>query len=81
MRGGLDGGAPTEAFCSKNTAGKSIELTVGPMADGTGSRVVTVEPIASESTLRNREWIEGTRKVEKATGGKVGYVYVPDTAN
>ena len=48
---------------------------------GKNSRVVTVEPLANELALRNREWVEGNlRKVEKATGGKVGYVYVPDTA-
>ncbi|MCU0704531.1 MAG: PDZ domain-containing protein [Fimbriiglobus sp.] len=65
----------------ENTAGKSVELTVGPTADGKNSRTVTVEPLANELALRNREWIEGNlRKVEKATGGKVGYVYVPDTA-
>ena len=40
-----------------------------------------VEPLGAELTLRNREWVEGNlRKVEKATGGKVGYIYVPDTA-
>jgi len=40
-----------------------------------------VEPLESEYALRNMDWIEGNlRKVEKATNGKVGYVYVPDTA-
>jgi tricorn protease len=79
---GVDLKPPTEVFSVfENTAGKSVELTVGPNPDGTGSRVVTVEPIANEASLRNREWIEGNlRKVEKATEGKVGYVYVPDTA-
>ncbi|HVK18455.1 MAG TPA: PDZ domain-containing protein [Fimbriiglobus sp.] len=65
----------------ENTAGKLIEITVGPTADGKDSRTVTVEPIASELALRNMDWVEGNRrKVEKATDGKVGYVYVPDTA-
>lgn len=79
---GIELKAPTEIFSLfENTAGKSIELTVGPTADGKNSRTVTVEPLANELNLRNREWIEGNlRKVEKATGGKVGYVYVPDTA-
>ncbi len=79
---GIDLKAGTEIFSLfENTAGKSIELTVGPTADGKDSRVVTVEPLANEMATRNREWIEGNlRKVEKATGGKVGYVYVPDTA-
>jgi len=65
----------------ENTAGKIVEITVGPNADGTGSRTVQVVPIASESTLRNRDWVEGNlRKVEQATGGRVAYVYVPNTS-
>jgi tricorn protease len=79
---GIDLKAPTELYSLfENTAGKSIELTVGPNPDGKDSRTVTVEPLASELALRNREWIEGNlRKVEKATNGRAGYVYVPDTA-
>jgi tricorn protease len=79
---GVDLKPPTEVFALfENTAGKSIELTVGPNPDGSNSRVVTVEPIGAELALRNREWIEGNlKKVEKATDGKVGYIYVPDTA-
>jgi tricorn protease len=65
----------------ENTAGKTIEITVGPNQDGTDSRTVSVEPLESEYALRNMDWIEeNLRKVEKATNGKVGYVYVPDTA-
>ena len=79
---GVDLKPPTEIYSLfENTAGKSIELTVGPTADGKNSRTVTVEPLGNELALRNKEWIEGNlRKVEKATDGKVGYVYVPDTA-
>jgi tricorn protease len=65
----------------ENTADKSVELTVGPNPDGTGSRTVTVVPVASEGALRNRAWVEGNlRKVDSATGGRVAYVYVPNTA-
>jgi len=65
----------------ENTSGKIVELTVGPNADGSGSRSVQVVPIASEAALRNRDWVEGNlRKVDKATGGRVAYVYVPNTA-
>jgi tricorn protease len=65
----------------ENTSGKLVELTVGPNADGTGSRTVSVVPIANENTLRNRDWVEGNlRKVDTATGGRVAYVYVPNTA-
>ena len=39
-----------------------------------------VVPIASEAALRNRDWVEGNlQKVDKATGGRVVYVYVPNT--
>lgn len=65
----------------ENTAGKIIEITVGPNPDGSASRTAQVVPIASESTLRNRDWIEANRrKVDAATGGRVAYVYVPNTA-
>ena len=79
---GIELKTPLELYSLfENTAGKSIELTVGPTPDGKGSRTVTVEPLGNELALRNREWVEGNlRKVEKATDGKVGYVYVPDTA-
>jgi tricorn protease len=64
----------------ENTSGKIVDLTVGPNADGTGARDVPVVPIASESALRNRDWVEGNiRKVDAATGGRVAYVYVPNT--
>lgn len=65
----------------ENTSGKVVEITLGPNADGAGSRTVSVVPIAQEGALRNRDWVEGNlKKVEKATGGKVAYVYVPNTA-
>jgi tricorn protease len=64
----------------ENTSGKIVELTLGPNADGSGSRTVQVVPIANEGALRNRDWVEGNlKKVDKATGGRVAYVYVPNT--
>ncbi len=65
----------------ENTSGKIVELTVGPGPDAAGSRTVKVVPIASEAALRNRDWVEGNlAKVDKATGGRVAYVYVPNTS-
>ncbi len=64
----------------EKTAGKIVELTIGPNADSSGSRVVKVEPVGSEASLRNRDWVEGNlRKVTEATNGRVAYVYVPNT--
>ncbi len=62
------------------TAGKQTVLTVGPSADGSGSREVTVVPAPSEAMLRLRSWMEASRrKVDELSGGRVGYVYIPDT--
>ena len=68
----------------ENTAGQSVELTVGPNADGTDSRTVTAVPVTGsvEYALRNRDWVEGNiAKVDAATDGRVAYVYVPNTTN
>jgi len=65
----------------ENTDGKIVELTVGPNPDYYGSRVIKVVPIGNELSLRNRDWVEGNlKKVTEATGGKVAYVYVPNTS-
>ena len=64
----------------ENTSAKIIEITVGPNPDGSGSRTVQVVPIPNEAALRNRDWVEGNlKKVDEATGGRVAYVYVPNT--
>ena len=63
------------------TAGKNVVLRVGPNPNETGSREVTVNPVASDARLRNLAWIEDNRrKVDEATNGRVAYVYMPDTA-
>ncbi len=65
----------------EGTAGKNVVLRVGPNPDGSGSREVTVNPVASEARLRHLAWIEGNRRrVDVATNGRVAYVYMPDTA-
>jgi tricorn protease len=65
----------------ERTAGRIVEITVGPNADGGGSRTVKVVPIEDERALRNRDWVEGNlRRVTEATHGRVAYVYVPNTA-
>jgi tricorn protease len=64
----------------EGTAGKAVVLKVGPTADGKGSREVTVVPVESEQALRNRSWVEeNRRKVDQMTGGRVAYIYLPDT--
>jgi tricorn protease len=66
----------------ENKVGRRVELKVGPNADGTGARTLIVEPIDFEMALRNRDWVESNlRLVHERTGGRVAYVYVPNTAD
>ncbi|MBA3637753.1 MAG: PD40 domain-containing protein [Acidobacteria bacterium] len=79
---GKDLRPPTNVYSLfENTAGKIVEITLGPNADGSGSRIVQVVPVGNEAALRNRDWVDGNlKKVDQATGGRVAYVYVPNTA-
>ena len=66
----------------ENTAGKIVTIMVAPNPDGSGSHEAKVVPVSDEMNLRNRFWVEqNIRKVEEATGGRVGYVYVPNTSS
>lgn len=63
-------------------AGKQVTLTVNSKPTLTGAREVTVMPAGSESSFRYMDWLESNRKaVDKASGGKIGYIYLPDTWN
>lgn len=69
-----------EAF--QGTAGRFVHITVGPNPDGSGSRTILVEPAGNERGLRELAWIEDNRKlVDKLSGGRVSYIYVPDTGD
>jgi len=62
-----------------NTAGKQVELKVNGTPVMEGSRKVIVTPIDNESDLYYYNWVQGNiKKVNEATGGKVGYVHIPD---
>jgi tricorn protease len=51
-------------------------------ADGKNPRDVNVTPVVSEASLRNIDWIESNqKKVDQLSGGKLGYVYLPDTGS
>jgi tricorn protease len=64
----------------ESTADRQVVLKVGANADGAGSREVTVVPVASETALRAFAWIEGNRRfVDNVSGGKVAYIYMPNT--
>lgn len=63
----------------ENTVGRTVTLKVNSKPSLDGAREVTVRPIESEYQLRYRYWVEeNRRKVEEATGGRVGYIFIPD---
>ncbi len=63
----------------EGTAGQVISLRVGS-ADGKNARDISVTPVPSEAELRNTDWIDSNqRKVDQLSGGKLAYVYLPDT--
>ena len=64
----------------ENKSGKRVILRIGTDPTGAGAREITVLPTATETALRTQAWIEGNRKkVSELSGGKLAYVYMPDT--
>ena len=56
-----------------------VELLVNGKPELKGARRVLVDPIASESSLIYLNWVERNRAyVEQKSGGKVGYLHIPD---
>lgn len=65
----------------ENTLGKTVEITVNSIPDVAGARTSTIKPIASELELLNLNWVNERRAmVDKLSGGKIGYIYVPNTS-
>jgi tricorn protease len=59
---------------------RPAQIKVGSKADGSDARTITVMPISGENTLRSFVWTEtNRRRVEEMSGGKLAYVYLPNT--
>jgi len=74
--------APTNPYSIfEGTAGRQTLIRVNKTPSMEGSRLVTVVPVASEDALRTRAWIEENRRiVDKLSGGRLAYVWLPNTA-
>jgi tricorn protease len=65
----------------ENTVGKQVVIKVNDKPGEEGARTVTVRPVGSEVAMRYLDWVEtNRRKVSEATGGRCGYMHVPDTS-
>ncbi len=70
--------APWAAFTGLSN--EPVVLTVNSKPSMDGARNVLVQTMDDEFRLRNLAWVEANRKrVEDATDGKIGYVFVPNT--
>ncbi len=71
-------GLPFEA-AMENLAGKEVVLTVNAKPSKEGAREVVVTPLPSEGEIRYVDWVRTHREyVASKTGGKIGYVHIPD---
>jgi tricorn protease len=63
----------------RNKADNPVSLTVNTKPSLEGARIVSYRPITDEEKLIYQDWVDNNRrKVEQATGGRVGYIHIPD---
>jgi tricorn protease len=79
---GRDVRAPLNLYAAfEGTTGRQTQISVGSSPDDPKPRTYTVKPVASEASLRYTAWVRANRdKVAKATGGRIAYIHIPDTA-
>lgn len=66
----------------QNTAGKQVTITVNSSPSMQGAKDFTVVPVSNEVGLRRMAWVENNRKiVDSLSGGRIAYVYLPNTAD
>ena len=65
----------------EQTAGRTISISVNSQPGMSGAKTVNVKPVSNEYMLRYVDWVEGNRrKVDELSGGKLAYVYIPNTS-
>ena len=75
---GIDASKSIYAYFDGKT-NQPVKITVGANPNQEGARTLTVFPIPNEANLRLANWAEeNRRRVEEASGGKLGYIYVGD---
>ena len=64
------------------TAGKQTVLHINKRPGMDSAWTIVIQPVASESALRQRAWVEDNRRrVDELSGGKLAYVWVPNTSS
>lgn len=64
----------------ENKANRVVTLLVNSRPDTAGAREEKVRPIKKETNVRYLDWVKSRREiVEKASGGRIGYIHLPNT--
>jgi tricorn protease len=64
----------------ENKANRVVTLLVNGTSSTTGAREEKVRPVKVETNLRYLDWVQSRREyVEKASGGRIGYMHLPNT--
>ncbi len=65
----------------ENYSNKPVEVTVNSTPSAVNGRTSLIKPVASELELRSFNWVNERRAmVDKLSGGRIGYIYVPNTS-
>lgn len=65
----------------ENKADRVVTLLVNGKPDAAGAREERVRPVKRETNLRYLDWVASRRAyVDKASGGRIGYMHLPNTA-
>jgi tricorn protease len=63
----------------RNLADNPVQLTVNSKPSMEGARTVAYRPLTDEGNLIYLDWVNHNRKkVAQLSGGKIGYIHVPD---
>ncbi|HDL19003.1 MAG TPA: acetyl-CoA synthetase [Bacteroidetes bacterium] len=65
----------------ENKVKRQVTLLINGTASEKGARKIVVQPVASEQALRHLAWVQRNKEiVDKLSGGRIGYIYVPNTS-
>lgn len=65
----------------ENWGNRYVELAINTSPSVSGAKTYNVKTITSEQELRYMDWVNERRAmVDKLSGGKIGYIHVPNTA-
>lgn len=68
---------PAELLVDKG--GKDVQLMIADTAAGDNAKFIEITMPSSDHALRYFDWVESNRKlVDKVSGGKLGYIHLPD---